>query len=272
MSSDLEAWEDAEPLLKAATRSGIRSKILLYLLNGEKGNRELSEQMGIKKTSTIHAFKELINDDMIIRTSRGLFRLTPLGYFQALVLKNAVSSLSAFVQNKEFWLNHDISGIPAELFQKIGMLSGSTVIKADEIDHLKSHESFLREVSKAEVFHGVSPIVAPGHVDLVVALVNAGKPAQLILTEDVLRKILAVDSRPLELLKYDNFEMFTVKEDVKVAFTVTDKILSLGLFDLDGDYDLTNDMVCMSESAVIWGMELFDYFHRRAVRFTGKEL
>ncbi len=272
MSSDVEAWEDAEPQLKAAVRSSIRSKILLYLLNGEAGNAELSKRMDVRETSTAHALKELIDDDMIVRTSKGLYHLTPLGYLQALVLKNTILSLSVLVQKKEFWLNHDIRGIPAELLQKISMLSESKIIMADEIDLLKPHENFLQEISKATIFQGVSPIIAPGHVDLVIALVKAGKPAQLILTENVLRKILAVDPRPLELLKYDNFELYTIRDDVKVAFTVTDKILSLGLFELDGSYDLTKDMICVGESAVRWGRELFDYYHSRAVLFTEKAL
>ena len=48
-----------------------------------------------------------------------------------------------------------------------------------------------------------------------------------------------------------------LNEDIRVALTVTDKTLSLGLFTSEGDYDDNMDLISTSPNAIRWGADLF---------------
>ena len=61
---------------------------------------------------------------------------------------------------------------------------------------------------------------------------------------------------------------FWVIPEVKIAFTVTDKYLSLGLFLEQGDYDNSKDLISDDYDAVTWGNQLFKYHKNQAKPFT----
>jgi predicted transcriptional regulator len=90
------------------------------------------------------------------------------------------------------------------------------------------------------------------------------------LTTDIL-KIIYKDHRDLvrELLSHENFVLYHIDESVTTAFTVTDSLLNLGLFRIDGGYDLASDLICMGEDAIKWGMELFDFYREKSVLIEG---
>jgi predicted transcriptional regulator len=68
------------------------------------------------------------------------------------------------------------------------------------------------------------------------------------------------------LLEYKDFKLYKINHEVKVAFTVTDSLISLGLFGLDGVYDMVEDLICTGKKAQEWGMELFNYYLDKSTR------
>jgi predicted transcriptional regulator len=262
-------YDLAEDQLKAFTRSSVRSKAMLCLKNGPKGSGELEKELGLRATTILHTLKDLIEEDLVARDKHG-YNLTNIGRIQAMLLDDLVSSIVALDKQKEFWLNHDISGIPLKLQKKIGMLIQSNLIISDSTAILKSHEFFLKELEKAKEIYGVSPIIAPGHGEITNKAIRMGTPVELILTDKTLSVAIREDPNSFELLNYDNFKLYRIGEDVRIAFTVTDSFLSLGLYRLDGTYDLTGDLVCVGEEAREWGMELFEYYRDRAERIKGQ--
>jgi predicted transcriptional regulator len=108
---------------------------------------------------------------------------------------------------------------------------------------------------------GISPIFHPDFVSLFKQLLSQGDSVELIVTGAVLKKTLA--SADFELMKKyveeHRLKIF-LRENLKVALTVTENIFSLGLFILDGEYDDKMDMVSFNHEAINWGEELFqDY-------------
>ncbi len=61
-----------------------------------------------------------------------------------------------------------------------------------------------------------------------------------------------------------NFSLRVIEEDVGVAFTVTEAILSLGFFRPDGTYDYNTDLVSEDPAAIEWGNALFEYYWHRS--------
>jgi len=258
--STSDRYDIAEDSLKSFTRSKVRTKILLCLKDGAKSTSDLEKDMGIRNTTILHAIKEMTDSDLVTRTDEG-YGLTNLGNMQAYMLADMIDFVLVLEEHSDFWLTHDISGIPVKLLRKVSMLSQSETIEADPSELLKTVEFFLSEVKKSKRVVGVSPIIIPGYAEVIADCVQNGAEVELILTSEIM-KIIFRDHNELvkDLLKCNNFKLYEIDDDVTVAFTVTDTLLDLGLYRNDGTYDLSCDLICVGESAVDWGIELFDHY------------
>ena len=124
-------YDLAENRLKAFTRSAVRTKIMLRLAkSGETTAGELENDMNIRTSTILHAMRDLTDEDLVIKSRHG-YSLTNIGKIQALLVDELTSAIVVLDQHKEFWLNHDISGIPPELLTQIGMLVESEILKGD---------------------------------------------------------------------------------------------------------------------------------------------
>lgn len=260
MLSPCDKYDLAEAELKAFTRSAIRTKVILRLLKGSLSTGDLEEELGSWDTTILHTIKDMIDENLIIKKDSG-YDLTNAGRIQALLLEKLVCTIVSLDQHRNFWLNHDLSGIPWELQKNIGMLTQSEVISSDSSKPLLILEYFLAVLDRAREIHGVSPVVYPGYSEAIAKAIKRGVHVDLILTDKIL-EIVAKDYTDLgkELLKHDNFQLYSTDAEVKEAFTVTDTLLSLGLFRLNGDYDVGNDLICKGDRARRWGMELFNHY------------
>jgi predicted transcriptional regulator len=112
-------------------------------------------------------------------------------------------------------------------------------------------------VAQAKEIRGISPITAPGYQEMILAALERGVQVSLILTKSVISKI---DPDALRAaFACVNFHLNEIS-DAKVAFTVTDKLVSIALFNLDGSYDPQQDLICEGPEAVRWGKELFEHY------------
>lgn len=261
-----EFFDLAEEQLKGFTRSGVRTKVLLCLEERAKTAAELEDEIGIRTSTILHSIKDMMELNLIGKSGQGYF-LTNIGKIQAKLLDDLISAMVILDQYKDFWLTHDISGIPENLLLRIGVLSQSRILSADPAALLKVYENFISELLKSENIYGVSPIVLPEYANAIAAAVNNGAKVELILTENVM-KIILMDHYIIlkNLLEHKEFKLYKINEEVKVAFTVTDSLISLGLFGLDGVYDMVTDLICTGQKAREWGMELFNYYLDKSSR------
>jgi predicted transcriptional regulator len=260
VSSNCKRYDLAEDQIKAFTRSGIRAKILLCLKENPKTAAEMERLLGTRATTILHAIKEMSDADIVERTANG-YALTNIGYIQACILDDLVSCIAALEEHRNFWLTHDISGIPVNLQKGIGQLAQSEIVQSDPEAILKTVEYFLSELNKSQEIYGVSPIIIPGYSDTIASAVKRGANVHLILTEAILKIVVAQHRELLkDLLKLENFHLYCIGNGIRVAFTVTDSVLDFGLFRKDGGYDLGADLICIGESAIAWGKELFNYY------------
>ena len=255
-----ERYAIAEEQLKSFTRSKIRTQIMLSLLERAKSSSDLSTETGIRNTTILHAIRDMSDSEIITRTGDG-YDLTNLGKMQAYLLDDMVNFVQIVEKYRHFWKNHDITGIPTKLIPRMGMLIESEIIEGNPAEVLKSQEYFISELSNAKMIQCVSPIIVPGYAEAIATALMNGAEVDLILTGEIL-DIVAENYSDLlnELLKLETFRLYRIDTDVTVAFTVTDKILVLGLFRMDGGYDVGTDLNCIGDSAREWGSELFECY------------
>lgn len=208
--------------------------------------------------------KELIDDGLAKRTDLG-YSLTNIGKIEALLLNELVAGIAILNKYKNFWLTHDISGIPPELLNKLGVLGESEIIESNPAALMKIAEHAMEKMAEAKEIHGLSPIIVPGVAETVALAVQNGAEVDLILTDTIIREVVKKHASLLrDLIKCKNFRLYRLDQDVRLAFTVADSLLSLGLFRSDGGYDLGSDLICIGDNARMWGLELFDFYRKKA--------
>jgi len=221
---------------------------------------DLGKDMHIRTSTILHMIKEMIEDGLIIKKDAH-YSLTSIGKIQTILLDELVAAIVLLDQHKDYWLNHDLSGIPDHLLANIGMLTDSKRITSDPTAPLKTLENFIAEVSKSNYIYGFSSFIAPGFAELIKDCTERGAKIELILTDSIL-KIVTEDQATLlaNLQEFDNFKLYRFNSDINLSFTVTESLLALGLYRNDGGVDLGSEITCMGKSATDWGYELFKYY------------
>ena len=253
--------------LRLAACSELRRGILVSLREGKKALSELRTELEISSTTAIHALRELEKDNLVFQDEHRDYALTKIGEIIALKLSDFINVIDVLKKHEDFWLTHDLCGIPPHLLEKIGWLKDSVILEAPATDLFKVHSTYIDLVTKAKEIKGVSPIFVP-ELPFIYEAVTIEKKGdvQLLVTEEVLNKI---DREVLENIfsaKNSKLKLYIMKGDVKVAFTVTDYCLSFGLFNLDGTYDWNKDLRSYDKEAIGWGNELFEWCRKRAER------
>ena len=257
----LDKYDLAEEHLKSFTRSKVRTKVLLSLLEDEMSASDLESKLGSRVTTVLHAIKEMIESDLVGKSTRNSYYLTNLGKMQGYRVVHAINSALVLEDHKTFWLTHDISGITPYLLQNIGMLAQSEMIESDPASILKTVEYFISGLKESKLIQGVSPFIIPAFPETIAEVAKKGANIELILTDDVVKSLFR-DYAPLanEVSGYDNVVIRRLDKKISLGFTITDSFLALGLYRLEGGYDLGSDLICVGDSAVSWGKQLFDYY------------
>jgi predicted transcriptional regulator len=180
-----------------------------------------------------------------------------------------VKSENRYLSNiHESWLNQGIKFIPQDLLIQIRDLSCLEFIEAEYSDLSKTHEIYIQTVLNAKKIKGVSPIFHLDYIETFNKILEMGVDVELILTETVLRKTIKYNVKNLEhlrrLISKNQLKIWEIKEDIKIALTVTDKAMTLGLFTMNGRYDIDRLLLGVHDDALQWGDKLFEYYLKRA--------
>jgi predicted transcriptional regulator len=238
---------------------------MLSLLNGEKKLAGLKEDIDAQATTILHTLNDL--EDMGITTKfHGVYRLTSLGIIEAQVCKEHTRTLGVIEKHKNFWLTHDTSAIPTFLMTNIGVLEKSVIIRASSTNLQEVHENFMGLLGNSKVIYGVSPIFHPEYIEVFGEVLNQGSKVCLIVNPAILEKMKhGADELLSKHVAEGNLQIF-VNDNIRVALTITEKYLSLGLFNLLGEYDYSNDLICDSKESLDWGHQLFKSILEQSIK------
>jgi predicted transcriptional regulator len=254
--------------LHLAVCSDLRRSILIKLKGDKKPLSELRDALGVSSTTAIHALRELERDNLVFQDEHRDYALTKIGEVIALKLTDFVNAIEVLKKYEEFWLTHDLSGIPPSLMEKIGCLKDSTIMETTSADTLKVYANFVEILRNAKEIRGVtSMFVLEFQLLLKELTLEKNVDVELILTKEILEGIDKEILKEIFADKSSKLKLYMMKEDMKAAFTVTDSLISFGLFHIDGTYDWNNDLVSYSGKAIEWGRELFEWYRKHAELF-----
>lgn len=139
------------------------------------------------------------------------------------------------------------------------MLKDSKIIKSDYCDIYKTHnvlKELLMDVTDVKL---ILPFFHQDYKFIFEHLIENNVNIELLLSETIVSIFLKnLNSEILKIaIDKGNIKIKSVKNDVKIALTVANNFMTLGLFKLDETYDQNRILVSNEKLAIEWGKNLF---------------
>ena len=259
-------YENIGDLLKLITSSGVRVKTMIGLIDGPKTSGQLRNEIEVSSSTVIHAARDLEREKLLAEMEDG-YHLTSVGRVISSRLYDMIRTMTVLEKSKDFWLTHDVGGIPKEFLDRINELEDMEIVRSTPTDVIKALSYYIKLVRNVKNLEGVSPIMHPDFPKIIERLVDRGATVKLVLTKEIFEMGKEKHSHLFkELINKENFEVWIYEKPIRVAFTVTEEFLSLALFHIDGNFDSNNDLISKNKGAINWGRELFKYYQKQSHR------
>lgn len=250
----------------------LQDEIVLCLKEKPMSLGDLRTRIDARDTSVLHAMKELESEKLVHKdTVTHSYSLTSIGCIYAVLLDQLLTASNVLTEMEDFWLHHDVSGIPERLLMGISALDKATVVRAMPSDLDAIHTKYLELLKGSTRVDGASPVFHPDFVAAMAEILDRGAQLRVIMTKEVLDRVteeikLKDLARYVKRIIIDRSLQVYVRDALKVGLTVTEKFLSLGLFTLDGAYDYSVDVMSSHPQALEWGEILFEYYRATSER------
>ncbi len=265
----LNHYEDVKSDIKFVTTSSVRTNIILSLNEGDKDLNTLKNELNLESSAALHALKKLKGQNIIIKKENE-YSLSSLGKLYAVKSENLFKSFYTIKKYEKIWLDHWINGIPKNLLKEIKCLNNSFLVESTPTDIIRPHSYYTELINRAHKIKGISPIFYYPYVDIYKNALKRNANVDLILTPLILDKMVETAGTKIlrDILSSNDFNLYKIDEDIKIAITVTENFLSIGLFSTEGLYDATINLISYDAGAIKWGNKLFKYYLDKAKQVT----
>ena len=245
----------------------LRTKVLHFLIEGNEMNTlSMSKKLGVHQSSISHVIKDMIDERLIFRSSRG-YRLTNMGRVYTHYMDNFDEMLGSLDRHRDFIIDHEIGGIPANHLAMIGLvLRGRDSMPANKMKPYHKNEFLRDRLKSSRKICAVLSTLVPEQLAAALEAAKKGAQIKAILSREVLNS-LKKDFIGLfdEALRCKTVEIY-VNDDARLSLAITDRNLFLSLHRLDGSYDFDNLIICEDEESMIWGKAVFRHLLKAARR------
>ncbi len=251
-------------ILSVLTFSEKRENIFFLLLEEPRTLAEIKSYLNVSSPEIIPRIKEMETKNLICKDNKH-YVLTPIGKVVSKFFQPLINTLHVIEENEEFWEMHMVEAIPQHFLERIGELGSCRLIENKLENMYEPHTEFFENIAKSEFVVGVAPIFNPAYPSFFSQLAQQKVHIALILTKNVFEKVKKDHGDNLQrFLDCNNASLYVLDEDIKLAFVVTNKFLSLSLFFKNGTFDAHRDLISFDKSALKWGEELFKYYEERS--------
>jgi len=260
-------------LLSLLAFSEIRKQIILLLYQKPKTLAEIKERFDLTSPVVIPELRKM-EEKNLIHKENDKYHLTEMGEAITERFLELYRTLRIFEENERFWKEHDLSGIPKKFLMRIHELGNYKILLSTPTEIYKPHNEYIKCLRKSKWIKGVSPILHRDYPKYFATLAENGVDISLVINRDVFEKIKKEHRKELQkYLNCRNSRLQIFDGEIKVAFTVADNFLSLGLFSAGTKiYDLHSDLVSREPTAIKWGENLFRYYERRSEKVVLNDL
>ena len=220
---------------------------------------EIKTLLDVSPTAILPQIKRLTDSDLVIQKN-GSYELTDMGDQVFKRVKSLVNVL-ILLERDNYWIEHDLSGIPPYLLNKIGDLKDCKLVEPDPSQIFEPSTELLEFFSSSRYLMVFSSFYRPEFLPLYTRLSRLGSDVTLIFTESVLEKIMQnYEKKIRKFTTLQNTELFVCNDGVKLAeLMVSDRGMMVSLFDSNGRF-YYDYMSCSEPEAINWAKELFEFY------------
>ncbi len=224
---------------------------------------EIKTLLDVSPTAILPQIKRLTDSNLVIQKN-GSYELTDMGDQIFKKVQSLVNVLT-LLEKDNYWVEHDLSGIPQYLLEKIGYLKDCNLVKTDPSQIFEPNTELLNFFSSSRYLMIFSSFYRPEFLPLYSKLARMDSEITLIFTESVLEKILHNYERKIKkIASMQNTELFVCNDGIKLAeLLISDRGMVISLFDRNGRF-YHDYMYCSEPQAMGWARELFEFYKSRA--------
>ena len=258
MDENADEYKD----LRLSVCSDRRRAVLLSLNEGTKSLAELQKELKTEKSALIHGLRELEGEHLVRQDRMRRYVVTPIGRVAARKVIDFRRAMEVLKKHEAFWSEHDLGGIPDDVFDRIGSLRDATLISGVPTDLFKAMRRFVDLLQDSPLLSLVSSIYIP-NIDAIVLEKFASEETriELVLTEAVLQHF--IDEAERTRLKETRGKHLTLRmlhDDPKLVLVVTDRFMALAVYRADGTFDYSSILMSENLEAIAWSKQLFDHY------------
>lgn len=250
-----------DELVSTVFLSEKRKNTLLILMNGPATIEEIKESL-TGTTSAIMAQIKILFEHGLIEMSDGTYRLTYIGQILMKKIHPLISTLDVLEENKNYWMNRDLSSVPESLLDRIEEL-GKVIIHEPDLSHLfEPAKELLVSLEKTKNVCTIYSYFCPSCPNNYSNLAKKEANFDMILTKSVYNRLKEEYTEHYNaMMTSKNSNLFICDDDIiKLgALSITDDLVNIAFFNKQGMFD-HKKVISFNESARIWGMDLFLYF------------
>ena len=245
--------------VKYILTSSMRTLILVVLYNNRRNLNELRDELKKPSATILHGLKEL-EENNLIKKDRKYYELTSNGYLLATNIIKLIDNWYSIEKNKYFWNNHDLSGIPENLLNKLYLLKDAQFISSTTSDLSNAFNTYIELISTSPELTIMLPIYSENHLKHLIRLLKNGnlKQLTLLINTEIFQTITKSRYLKKSLIENEKVKIIETDKNFKIFLTFCRDFMTLTLFFKDNHYDDSQIIIDKHQSAIKWSKDLFD--------------
>lgn len=241
-----------------------RKDLLLLLRNGGKTIEEIIDTLNVTSTGMLPQIKKLKDDSLVLQDEKE-YRLTPLAEILVEKMQPLLDILEVIEENKDFWQERDLSGLPPAFLERLNELKPYSLVKPDNDKLFETHSVFLENVEKSKDILSLASIFHPVFSETFLRTDDKDSEITLIVTKRIYERLRTDFEKKLELyLKQEKKRLFVCDNEVKIAMmTKTEHFMMADFLTWKGAYD-RESIISFEPAPIKWAEDLILYYKGQA--------
>ena len=248
----LKSYKSISNEVKHLTNSLSRLKVLAALYEGPKNMKELTVDTGLSYSSVSGSMHKLELDDYVYRQSSKYY----LSNSMKLKIEN-ILELNEFIHTLNKFFNildkHLVEMIPNESVAELYLLGNASLIESGDIDAYRTYNYIENALKEAEYVRCVLPFYYENFNVQLNKLVDENRCVEAFVFEKILP--IFEEKSKIELLS-------PFSQNNNFLLIITDKVMMLGLFKDDGNFDQNRLLISKNGDSIRWANNLFKNFKK----------
>lgn len=254
--SSLEIYENVSDEIKYISNSFIRLDIVETLFSGSKTMKEINSDTGLSYSSISSNIHNLELGGYVFRefNKYHLSNIMYIYFENILDFKKTIITLNKL---RLFFNNHCVNELPKNAILNLFLLKNSYLLESDEINIYKTRNFILDSLDNATYVKGILPNTFSTMGEKLNELVSKNKDVELLISDEIYSNFCQnIDLKP-------NLKVNSFKNKSNFSLLITDEVILLSLFRLDGIFDQNRLLISKTEGGKKWANILFEEFKNK---------